>query len=108
MKDEAWGDALKTVWNKLPDKLSGYGMLHDFQGDHSIFSHKTERENFEKLIKISKPEDSEDWLSSTNPLHDETFSGTKATVLKSASEENTIFSRGMSAEATEAAYELRN
>jgi hypothetical protein len=102
LKDNAWGDALESVWKELPDKLSGYGMLHEFENNHSIFSHEKERKNFEDLIEITKPE-SEDWLSSTNPLHDTTFSGTKATVLKSASEENTIFSRGMSAEATSAA-----
>ena len=103
LKTTLEGDALETEWNELPNKLSGYGMLHDFADDHSIFHHDDERGKFEKLIDISKPEDSEDWLSHTKPLHDDTFSGTKATVLKSASEENTIFSRGMSAEATSAA-----
>ena len=103
-KDNAWGDDLETEWNELPNKLSGYGMLHDFADDHSIFHHDDERGKFEKLVDISLPE-SEDWLSSTKPLYDDTFSGTKATVLKSASEENTIFSRGMSAEATSAATE---
>ena len=101
-KDNAWGDDLETEWNELPNKLSGYGMLHDFADDHSIFHHDDERGKFEKLVNISLPA-SKDWLSSTKPLYDDTFSGTKATVLKSASEENTIFSRGMSAEATSAA-----
>jgi hypothetical protein len=101
-KDNAWGDDLETEWNELPNKLSGYGMLHDFADDHSIFHHDDERGKFEKLVDISLPA-SKDWLSSTKPLYDDTFLGTKATVLKSASEENTIFSRGMSAEATSAA-----
>ena len=60
-KDNAWGDDLETEWNELPNKLSGYGMLHDFADDHSIFHHDDERGKFEKLVDISLPA-SKDWL----------------------------------------------
>jgi hypothetical protein len=89
-------DGLEDLWdNKFSKSYHTFGPVQDMEKDSLDLDSHYDKDNFIKLVDQTKTFDDDDWLSTS--LHSQTDT---ETVLKSSNEEDTIFSRGMSAEAT--------